>query len=150
MTEQPIEDTHNLMDLASEIVAAYVSHNALSRSDLPKLIGDIHGALKGLNAPPVIAENQMPAPAVSIRKSITPDYLICLEDGKKFKTLRRHLLQLGMTPEQYREKWNLPYDYTMVAPNYSAIRSALAINFGLGRKAAVPVSGKRRKAAAKV
>ncbi len=128
-----------------------MSHNALSPADLPKLIAEVHGALIGLGTP-VVAEPALQTPAVSIRKSITPDYLICLEDGKKFKTLKRHLLQLGMTPQQYREKWKLPHDYPMVAPSYSATRSSLAKSLGLGRKSVMEQKApeKKRKAAAKV
>ena len=151
MTNQPIQEAHDPIDLTSEIIAAYVSHNALSPADLPKLIVEVYGALKGLDTPTVVAAIETRTPAVSIRKSITPDYLICLDDGKKFKSLKRHLTDLGMTPEQYREKWKLPHDYPMVAPNYSATRCALAKSLGLGRKPAEPpVPAKKRKAAAKV
>jgi predicted transcriptional regulator len=103
-------ETSDSIKLAAEVVAAFVSNNPLPRSDLPALI-----------------------PAVPIRKSITPDYLVCLEDGKRFKSLRRHLRLHGLTPEQYREKWNLSSDYPMVAPNYSTERSALAKKIGLGQ-----------------
>jgi predicted transcriptional regulator len=149
LTDQTNDDGLELLEFTSDIVAAYVAHNALSSTDLPKLIADVHLALKtlGTEAAPAIDEPQKAA--VSIRKSVTPDYLICLEDGKKFKSLKRHLLQLGMTPAQYREKWKLPPDYPMVAPNYSATRSALAKSLGLGRKpAAVPAPRKGRQAAA--
>ena len=115
-------------------MAAFVANNAVPRADLPALFEGLHAALKRLAdggevAPAAI---EPPAPAVSIRKSVTPDYLICLEDGKRFKSLRRHLAMLGMTPEQYRAKWNLPSTYPMVAPNYAAQRSALAKNIGFG------------------
>ena len=125
------------VSIAADIVAAYVSNNPLPVGELPKLIGDIHAALKGIGTPavePVIKQE----PAVSIRKSVTPDFIICLEDGKKFKSLRRHLQHFNLTPDQYRQKWNLPADYPMVAPNYAATRSALAKASGLGRKAAAP------------
>ncbi len=126
----------DLVELSTEIVCAYVSHNAISPSDLPKVIADVHTALKGLRG----AETAPPAeelrPAVPVRKSVAPDYIICLEDGKKFKSLKRHLrTHYNLTPEEYREKWGLPADYPMVAPNYSETRSRLAKDNGLGRKA---------------
>jgi predicted transcriptional regulator len=127
---------NDLIDLSTEIVAAYVSHNALSVSDLPKLIADVHLALKGLKAPGSVVEvTEEQKPAVAIKKSVAADYIICLEDGKKFKSLKRHLrTHYDLSPEQYREKWGLPADYPMVAPNYSATRSRLAKDNGLGRK----------------
>jgi predicted transcriptional regulator len=125
--------TSDPIELATEIMAAFVANNAVPRADLPALFEGLHAALTRLTdgevAPPVV---EQPTPAVPIRKSITPDYLICLEDGKRFKSLRRHLTKLGMTPEQYRTKWNLPSTYPMVAPNYAAQRSAFAKNIGLG------------------
>jgi predicted transcriptional regulator len=128
---------HDLIELSTEIVAAYVSHNSVSPTDLPKLIADVHGALQSLqsnDAPLPIEELK---PAVPVRKSVAPDYIICLEDGKKFKSLKRHLrTHYNLSPEEYREKWGLPADYPMVAPNYSATRSKLAKDNGLGRKAA--------------
>jgi len=127
---------NDLIELSTEIVSAYVSHNALSLTDLPKLISDVHNALKGLRsegAPEPIEELK---PAVPVRKSVAPDYIICLEDGKKFKSLKRHLrTHYDLSPEEYREKWGLAADYPMVAPNYSATRSRLAKDNGLGRKA---------------
>ena len=127
---------NDLIDLSTEIVSAYVSHNALSVNDLPKLIADVHAALRALRgdvAPEVIEELK---PAVPVKKSIAADYIICLEDGKKFKSLKRHLrTHYDMSPEEYRDKWGLPADYPMVAPNYSATRSRLAKDNGLGRKA---------------
>lgn len=126
----------NTIERAAEIAAAYVSHNALSPTDLPALIKSVHTALLGLHttAAPAVATDTR-GPAVSIKKSITPDYLICLEDGKKFKSLKRHLMtDFGMTPDQYRAKWNLPSDYPMVAPAYSERRSKLAKSIGLGLK----------------
>ncbi|MGA2496007.1 MAG: MucR family transcriptional regulator [Roseiarcus sp.] len=122
--------------LAAEIVSAYVVHNSLPWAELPALIQSVHAALTknaGGAATPNATEPAAPAPAVSTRKSVTPDYLICLDDGRKFKSLRRHLATLGMTPEQYRAKWSLPNDYPMVAPNYAAQRSALAKKIGLGQ-----------------
>jgi len=123
------------VELAAEVVAAYVANNPLPRSELPALIEAMKSAIEGLGRGLEGSEPQVEAkpPAVPVRKSITPDYLICLEDGKKFKSLRRHLRLLGLTPEQYREKWKLPSDYPMVAPNYAARRSALAKKIGLGQ-----------------
>ena len=127
---------HELVELSADIVSAYVGHNALSVADLPKLIADVHGALKTLRSNGVASTPAELKPAVPIRKSIAPDYLICLEDGKKFKSLKRHLrTHYDLSPEQYREKWGLPADYPMVAPNYSETRSRLAKDNGLGRKA---------------
>jgi predicted transcriptional regulator len=127
---------NDLIDLSADIVCAYVSHNALSVADLPKLIADVHAALRGLKSPaPAVAVEEQ-KPAVAVRKSVSPDYIICLEDGKKFKSLKRHLrTHYNLSPEEYREKWGLPPDYPMVAPNYSATRSRLAKDNGLGRKA---------------
>lgn len=131
-----MENKPALIELATQIVAAYVGKNAVERADLPNLITEVHRALEqasgGAAPKPQAAE---PRPAVSIKKSITPDYLICLEDGKKFKSLKRHLrTHFNLTPEQYREKWGLPADYPMVAPNYATSRSKLAKNMGLGHK----------------
>jgi len=125
----------NSVELAAEIVAAFVSNNPLPKGELPALIHAVHSAVERLAAGPDSAPPQVEAktPVVSIRKSITPDFLICLDDGKRFKSLRRHLAGLGLTPEQYREKWNLPSDYPMVAPNYAAQRSALAKKIGFGQ-----------------
>ena len=134
--------TPDSVELAAEVVAAFISNNPLPRGELPALIQAVHSAVERLGKGPESAPPQveMKSPAVPIRKSVTPDYLICLEDGKQFKSLRRHLAGLGLTPEQYREKWKLPSDYPMVAPNYAAQRSAMAKQIGLGqiqRKAGV-------------
>jgi predicted transcriptional regulator len=127
---------NDLIDLSTEIVSAYVSHNALSVSDLPKLIADVHSALRRLRSSAPVEATEELKPAVPVRKSIAPDYIICLEDGKKFKSLKRHLrTHYNLSPEEYRDKWQLPADYPMVAPNYSATRSRLAKDNGLGRKA---------------
>ena len=130
--------THDHIELTSQIVAAYVSRNVIQPSDLPALISTIHQSLKTLSLPQEAAE--APAdqkPAVPVRKSVTPDYIICLEDGKKLKMLKRHLSSsYGMTPAEYRAKWGLPDDYPMVAPNYAKSRSDLALKLGLGRRAA--------------
>ena len=125
----------NPVELAAEIVAAFVSNNPLPKGELPALIHAVHSAVERLAAGPESAPPQVEAktPAVPIRRSITPDFLICLDDGKRFKSLRRHLAGLGLTPAQYREKWNLPSDYPMVAPNYAAQRSELAKKIGLGQ-----------------
>lgn len=126
-------DADRLVLQTGAIVSAYVKNNPLAAGDLPKLILDTHTALLELASPkPAAAEPPALVPAVSIRKSITPDYLICLDDGKRFKSLKRHLATLGMTPDDYRAKWGLPDDYPMVAPNYSATRSKLALEAGLG------------------
>lgn len=128
--------------ITAEIIAAYVSHNPVSSGELPHLIAQVYASLASLqpgSAPVVVPVETKPRPAVSIRKSITPDYLICLEDGKKFKSLKRHLItHYQLTPKEYREKWNLPVDYPMVAPNYAAARSALAKKMGLGRNHKMP------------
>jgi predicted transcriptional regulator len=139
----PQSDT---LEMAAEVLAAFVSNNPLPKSELPALIQTIHDALTRLsmgveNAAPKEEPKQ---PAVSIRKSITPEYLICLEDGKRFKSLKRHLGTHGLTPDQYRMKWNLPADYPVVAPNYAATRSALAKAIGLGQLGAKAGARKRR------
>jgi|SRR5690625_2200537 len=130
-TPKPTE----LLSLTSNIVAAHVSNNAVAPGDVPTLIRDVYDVLAevGGTAP---KEEERPVPAVPIKKSVTPDYLICLEDGKKLKMLKRHLkTAYGMTPEEYREKWGLPADYPMVSPNYARQRSQLAKEIGLGRQA---------------
>jgi predicted transcriptional regulator len=126
----------NLSELTSDIVAAYVANNSLPIAELPALMRSVHAALTQLASASVSSAplEEKKQSAVSIRKSITPDYLVCRDDGKKFKSLRRHLGALGLTPEQYRAKWGLPPDYPMVAPNYAAQRSELATCFGLGQK----------------
>jgi predicted transcriptional regulator len=127
----------DLVDLSADIVCAYVSHNALSVSDLPRLIADVHSALRSLNSASALEPMVELRPAVPVKKSISADYIVCLEDGKKFKSLKRHLrTHYDLSPDDYREKWGLPADYPMVAPNYSATRSRLAKDNGLGRKAA--------------
>jgi predicted transcriptional regulator len=129
-------DSADAIALTGDIVSAFVSYNSLRSSELPALIESVHASLVKIAngaAAPTAPETEPATPAVSIRKSITPDYLICLDDGLKFKSLRRHLTVLGMTPEQYRAKWKLPADYPMVAANYAAQRSALAKKIGLGQ-----------------
>ena len=135
-------ESFNPIELTADIVAAFVANNALPIAELPALIQSAYAALEQLASGSVISAplEEKKEPAVSIRKSITPDYLFCLDDGKKFKSLRRHLATLGMTPDQYRAKWSLPTDYPMVAANYAAQRSELAKQIGLGqmRKYAAP------------
>ena len=139
------EAQEQLLTLTADIVAAHVSNNSVGMADLPTLIGNVHAALAGLGGP-VAAPVEEQKPAVSVRASIKPDYIVCLEDGKKLKMLRRHLMtHYGMTPDDYRAKWNLPRDYPMVAPNYAEKRRALAKSIGLGTKG----RGGGRKPAAK-
>jgi predicted transcriptional regulator len=122
------------IELTANIVSAYVGHNSVPASDIPALISQIHSALARVSSGADLAAEPL-KPAVAVKKSITPEYLVCLEDGKKFKSLKRHLrTQYSMTPEQYRDKWNLPADYPMVAPNYAAARSELAKQMGLGQQ----------------
>jgi len=130
--------THNrdmLIELTADVVAAYVSNNPVPAGDLPNLIADVHSALGKVGTTSEQAPADKPKPAVNPKRSVTDDYIICLEDGKKFKSLKRHLMtHYGLTPEQYREKWGLDSNYPMVAPNYAAARSRLAKKMGLGRK----------------
>ncbi len=127
-----VERDDTLIALTADIVAAHVGNNTMALSEIPALIRSVHGALATLGTPadePAVR----PEPAVAIRASIKPDYLVCLEDGRKLKMLKRHLMtQYNMTPEQYRTKWNLPADYPMVAPNYAEQRRTLAKQIGLG------------------
>ncbi len=126
---------NNYIALTAEIVSAYVSNNSVSAAELPALIGQVHSALTRVSGGHAEAPSEPPKPAVSVKRSVTPDYIVCLEDGKKFKSLKRHLrTQYSMTPEAYREKWDLPADYPMVAPNYAAARSQLAKQMGLGQQ----------------
>ena len=124
----------DLLALTADIVSAHVANNAVAISDLSALIGSVHATLANLGSEPAV-EAAVQQPAISVRTSIKPDHLVCLEDGKKQKTLKRHLMTShGLTPAAYRAKWNLPADYPMVAPNYAAQRRELALGFGLGRK----------------
>ena len=140
-----MEDPETLVTLTADIVAAHVSNNSVAISDIPLVIRSVHEALSGLG---VAAEPEVKQePAVSIRSSVKPDYIVCLEDGKKLKMLRRHLMtHYNMTPDDYRAKWNLPKDYPMVAPNYAEKRRALAKEIGLGTKGR---GGGRKKASAR-
>jgi predicted transcriptional regulator len=133
MSDSPVPS--NAIAIAADIVSAYVSHNPLPPADLPALIREVHSALQQVAGGVAAAAAEAQRPATSVRKSLNPDYIVCLEDGKRFKSLKRHLRsQYGMTPEQYREKWSLPADYPMVAPNYAKARSALAKELGLGQQ----------------
>jgi predicted transcriptional regulator len=138
--DQP-EQQLDFASITADIVSSYVANNAVHRTDLPAVIASVHAALQGLAAPKQ-AEPEKPEPRISIKKSVTPDFLISLEDGKPYKTLKRHLGKLGLTADEYRVKWGLPADYPMVAPSYAAKRSELARSSGLGQM--------RRKTAAKV
>jgi predicted transcriptional regulator len=134
MTTANGEQDIRLLELTATIVAAHVSHNAVSVGDLPTLISTVHGGLAAIGAPAAELAPK-PEPAVSIRASIKPDFLVCLEDGKRLKMLKRHLMtRYQMTPDQYRQKWGLAADYPMVAPNYSEQRRTLAKKIGLGTK----------------
>jgi predicted transcriptional regulator len=124
----------NLAELTADIVSAFVANNSVRPSDLPELISSIHAALTGVGSPAAKQDPEKPTPAVNPKKSITPDYLISLEDGKRYKSMKRHLTLRGLTPEQYREKWGLPRDYPMVAPNYAKARSELAKKMQLGQQ----------------
>lgn len=125
-------ESQRLLELTTQIVCAYVSHNPVPASEVSGLIGSVHRSIAAQGQSSTPEPNQ--EPAVPIRKSVTPDYIISLEDGRKFRTLSRHLMaKYGMTPEQYRRKWGLPDDYPMVAPNYAVERSKIAKSMGLGR-----------------
>ncbi|HEV3044028.1 MAG TPA: MucR family transcriptional regulator [Roseiarcus sp.] len=128
-------DTLNYIELAAEIVSAYVSNNSVPASDLPGLLSEVHSALVRVSTGATAAAPEAAKPAVPPKKSITNDYIVCLEDGRKFKSLKRHLrTQYNMSPEEYREKWGLASDYPMVAPAYAKARSALAKQMGLGQQ----------------
>ena len=132
--------TELLVTLTSDIVAAHVSNNSVAVGDVATLVANVHSALSALNQP-VEAPAEKQEPAVSVRSSVKPDYIVCLEDGKKLKMLKRHLMtRYQMTPDEYRAKWGLPADYPMTAPNYAQQRKDLAVKIGLGRK---PRQGKK-------
>ena len=129
-----MEDNAQILEMTADIVSAYVGNNNVQAAEVPGLISSIHAALTQVSTGAVEPEPELKDPAVPVRKSITPDFLICLEDGLKFKSLKRHLRsKYGMSPEEYRAKWGLPADYPMVAPGYSEKRSKLAKKMGLGR-----------------
>ncbi len=127
--------TGHLIELTADIVSAYLSNNTVAAGEIPALIHQVHAALTRVGAGHGSAAAEPLRPAIAVKRSVMPDYIVCLEDGKKFKSLKRHLrTQYRMTPEQYREKWGLPADYPMVAPNYAAARSQLAKQMGLGQQ----------------
>src|SRR5215208_5045355 len=164
-----LQNTPNYIELAADIVSAFVSNNSFPVAELPALIGNVHDALTKVASGSTQQPAEEPkAPAVPIKKSVQPDYLVCLEDGRRFKSLKRHLRTVyDLTPDQYRAKWGLPRDYPMVAPNYAAARSEFAKQLGLGQKrrsepvvvaqpapvqpepkqAKAPARGRRKKAA---
>ena len=146
MTNFESDVAETLITLTSDIVAAHVSNNGVSVEDVPTLIQNVYGALAGLGSAPQVEKK--PEPAVPIRSSVKPDYIVCLEDGRKLKMLKRHLMTaFGMTPADYRARWGLPADYPMVAPNYAEKRRALAKEIGLGRKPGQK-RGRRKKVVA--
>ncbi|MFC3079905.1 MucR family transcriptional regulator [Phenylobacterium terrae] len=129
-----MDQKSEVIEMTADIVSAYVGNNSVSAAELPNLIQSVHRALAGISTGGEVVETAPKEPAVPIRRSITPDYLVCLEDGRKFKSLKRHLrTKYNMSPEEYRAKWGLPKDYPMVAPNYAKARSDLAKQMGLGQ-----------------
>jgi predicted transcriptional regulator len=144
-----MEEKSDLLEMTADMFSAYVSNNTVSPDGVAALIGSIHATMTQLAAGGIEPEPEIKEPAVPVRKSITPDYLICLEDGRKFKSLKRHLrTKYDMSPEEYRAKWGLPKDYPMVAPNYAKARSDLAKQMGLGqggRKPARAATGRAKK-----
>jgi predicted transcriptional regulator len=142
-----MEDKVDVIEMTAEIVAAYVENNTISTSDLPGLIQSVHRALSGISTGVETVEVAPKEPAVPVRRSITPDHLVCLEDGRKFKSLKRHLrTKYNMSPEDYRAKWGLAKDYPMVAPNYAKARSELAKQMGLGQGGRQAARGAKRGA----
>ena len=138
MEKQPMagnSEHSSVIELMADIVSAYVSNNPIAVGEIPALINQVHSALMRVSSSAGEVSAEPLKPAVAVKKSVTPDHIICLEDGKKFKSLKRHLrTQYNVTPEQYRDKWGLPPDYPMVAPNYAAARSQLAKQMGLGQQ----------------
>ena len=129
-----MEERAEIIEMTADIVSAYVGNNEVGAADLPTLIQAVHGALRGVSAAPEPVEVALKDPAVPIKRSVTPEFVVCLEDGRKFKSLKRHLrTKYNMSPEDYRAKWALPKDYPMVAPNYAKARSDLAKQMGLGQ-----------------
>ena len=144
METTTLDDRSELLEMTADIVSAYVGNNSVSATDLPALIANIHAALSQVTGGVVEVEPEPKEPAVPVRKSITPDFLICLEDGRKFKSLKRHLrTKYNMSPEEYRAKWGLAKDYPMVAPNYAKARSDLAKQMGLGQGGRKPARAPR-------
>jgi predicted transcriptional regulator len=150
VTDQVSNPNVNYIELAADIVSAYVANNSVRAGELPDLINSVHSALQNVGSPAPAQTSEKPTPAVPVKKSVTPDAIISLEDGKPYKSLKRHITKLGMTPQQYREKWGLPKDYPMVAASYAAKRSELAKNMGLGqkRKGAAPKASRKKAAPA--
>jgi predicted transcriptional regulator len=152
-----LQNTPNYIELAADIVSAFVSNNSVPVTELPALIGNVHAALSQVANGSAEQPQEELRPAVPIKKSVQPDYIVCLDDGKRFKSLKRHLrTTYNLTPDQYRAKWGLAHDYPMVAPNYAAARSELAKQMGLGARrrktpepapSAAPAKGRRKKAA---
>ena len=141
-----MEDNAQLLEMTADIVSAYVGNNTVQATEVPGLISSIHAALTQVSNGAVEPEPEIKDPAVPVRKSITPDFLICLEDGRKFKSLKRHLrTKYNMSPEEYRAKWGLAKDYPMVAPNYAKARSDLAKQMGLGQGGRKPARAGRAK-----
>ncbi|MER9176601.1 MucR family transcriptional regulator [Mesorhizobium sp. M0955] len=156
MTEEIAEPSADVLGMTADIVAAYVRNNPLPAFELGRIIADTFAAVSKLQTPSGPQPEERRAPVVPIKKSVTPDFIICLEDGKKFKSLKRHIgTHYDLTPDEYRAKWGLPADYPMVAPNYAAARSQLAKASGLGRKAVTPEpvaspAARRRKIGLKI
>ena len=154
-SDSQILKSDDILKLTTDIVAAYVSNNPIPVSEVPAMIKSVHSTLGGLGGSSQGEMQTSQKPSVPIKRSVNPDYIVCLEDGKQFKSLKRHLRSsYGLTPQQYREKWGLPPDYPMVAPNYAAARSALAKKSGLGQNRKTPLPptaakprGRRRKSA---
>jgi len=145
LNDSHLAKSDELLKLASDIVAAYVSNNPIPIAEVPGMIKSVHATLGGLTTGGVLEAPTAQKPAVAVKKSVTPEYIVCLEDGKKLKMLKRYLRsRYSMTPDEYRAKWGLPADYPMVAPNYAAQRSEFAKKIGLGRSA--PVTKGRRRA----
>ena len=141
-----MDDKSEIIEMTADIVSAYVGNNSVVAGDLPALIQSVHRALSTVSGAPEAVEVAPKEPAVPVKRSITPDYLICLEDGRKFKSLKRHLrTKYNMSPEDYRAKWALPKDYPMVAPNYARARSDLAKQMGLGQGGRKPARAPRAK-----
>jgi predicted transcriptional regulator len=144
------ENSNDLLSLTADIVAAHVGHNRVTVGEVPELIAKVHGALSGLGQETAATAAAEQKPAVSVRSSVKPDYIVCLEDGKRLTMLKRYLqTNYGMTPQQYRAKWKLPADYPMVAPNYAEKRRSLAKAIGLGRKSGTAAPASKRGRARK-
>lgn len=149
MSELLPKSGNQLIELTADIVAAYVSNNSIRPDDMPNLIADVFASIKKLSVPEAQAE-EAPKPRMPIKKTVTHEYIISLEDGKQYRTLKRHLSGVGLTPDQYRAKWSLPADYPMVAPGYAQQRSELAKKLGLGRKPGAKQPAKLAPGKAKV